>query len=234
MAEAIKEAKLKRRTAKAALTRIGKALNQKIDGSRPAEEIAESLENLRQVFDGLVLKHEDYAGRIEDEETFTTEEAWMDDCQEEYLRLEGAAKDYLNAEQETKKNKGVPREAQTPPQTGKGGGVANGTGGAVSDQMEQHDEELQIASTSETIPNNANGTSSEVNSSATPSQEQINTENSACGFKMEKPKMPTFSGDVRDYVIFRADFKHVVDQRFSKRDAITLLRTSLVGMNHWS
>ena len=34
---------------------------------------------------------------------------------------------------------------------------------------------------------------------------------------------------MRDYVIFRADFKHVVDQRFSIRDAITLLRTSLVG-----
>ena len=46
---------------------------------------------------------------------------------------------------------------------------------------------------------------------------------------MEKPKMPRFSGDVRDYAIFRADFKHANDTRYSKRDAISLLRTSLQG-----
>ena len=35
------------------------------------------------------------------------------------------------------------------------------------------------------------------------------------------------SGDVREYVIFRADFKHTIESRYSKRDAITLLRTCL-------
>ena len=30
--------------------------------------------------------------------------------------------------------------------------------------------------------------------------------NTYCGFKMEKPKMPLFAGDVRDYAIFRSDF----------------------------
>ena len=61
---------------------------------------------------------------------------------------------------------------------------------------------------------------------------QVNTSvtgSATCGFKMEKPKMSRFSGDVRDYVIFRADFRHAVDSRFSKRDAISLLRTSLSG-----
>ena len=48
-------------------------------------------------------------------------------------------------------------------------------------------------------------------------------------FKMEMPKMPRFSGDVRDYVIFQAGFKHAVNSRFSKRDAISLLRASLSG-----
>ena len=47
----------------------------------------------------------------------------------------------------------------------------------------------------------------------------------ACGFRMEKPKLPQFSGDVREYVIFQADFKH--DFKHTKRDAITLLRTYL-------
>ena len=41
--------------------------------------------------------------------------------------------------------------------------------------------------------------------------------------------MPKFCGDVRDYVIFKADFKHLVETRYSKRDAITLLRASLQG-----
>ena len=53
--------------------------------------------------------------------------------------------------------------------------------------------------------------------------------NTSCGFKMEKPNMPRFAGDVRDYAILRSDFKHAVDNRYSKRDAISLLRTSLQG-----
>ena len=35
--------------------------------------------------------------------------------------------------------------------------------------------------------------------------------------------MQKFSGDIRDYVIFKADLKHLVEKRYSKRDAITLL-----------
>ena len=50
-----------------------------------------------------------------------------------------------------------------------------------------------------------------------------------CAFRMEKPKMPKFSGDVRDYSTFKVDFKHLVETRCSKRDAITLLRASLQG-----
>ena len=44
---------------------------------------------------------------------------------------------------------------------------------------------------------------------------------------MEKPKLPKFSGDVREYMIFRADFKHAIESRYTKRDSITLLRTCL-------
>ena len=52
---------------------------------------------------------------------------------------------------------------------------------------------------------------------------------SSCNFKIEKPKLPKFSGDVRDYVIFRADFKHAIEDRYSNRDAITFLRSCLQG-----
>ena len=51
--------------------------------------------------------------------------------------------------------------------------------------------------------------------------------NGACGFKLEKPKLPIFSSDVREYAIFKADFKHAIELRYSKRDAITMLHTCL-------
>ena len=41
--------------------------------------------------------------------------------------------------------------------------------------------------------------------------------------------MPMFSGDFREYAIFRSDFKHVIEARYIKRDAITFLRTCLQG-----
>ena len=44
---------------------------------------------------------------------------------------------------------------------------------------------------------------------------------------MEKPKLPKFSGDVREYAIFCSDFKHAIESRDTKRDSITLLRTCL-------
>ena len=55
------------------------------------------------------------------------------------------------------------------------------------------------------------------------------TKKEACSFKMEKPKMPKCSGDVREYAIFRSDFKHAIEARYSKRDASTILCTCLQG-----
>ena len=49
----------------------------------------------------------------------------------------------------------------------------------------------------------------------------------ACAFKLEKPKVPVFARNVRDYEIFRSKFKHAIEAKYTKRDAITLLRTYL-------
>ncbi|KAJ8036637.1 hypothetical protein HOLleu_20672 [Holothuria leucospilota] len=46
---------------------------------------------------------------------------------------------------------------------------------------------------------------------------------------MEKPKMPKFGGNVRDYHIFKSDFTHMVGKVYSKRDSITILRSALYG-----
>lgn len=55
------------------------------------------------------------------------------------------------------------------------------------------------------------------------SQESNNSAGHACAFKIEKPKMPTFQGDIREYTTFRSDFKHIIGSRYNNdRDAITL------------
>lgn len=41
--------------------------------------------------------------------------------------------------------------------------------------------------------------------------------------------MPKFYGDARECAIFRADFKHAIESRYSKRDTITFLCTCLQG-----
>ena len=48
------------------------------------------------------------------------------------------------------------------------------------------------------------------------------TSSNVCSFKMEKPKLPK-------YAIFKADFKHAIEARYTKRDSITFLRTCLHG-----
>ena len=40
---------------------------------------------------------------------------------------------------------------------------------------------------------------------------------------------PDLVGNIREYVLFKSDFKQIVDNKYSTRDAITLLRTCLVG-----
>ena len=52
---------------------------------------------------------------------------------------------------------------------------------------------------------------------------------SICGFKIEKPKLPKFSGDVREYAVLNEDFRHVIESKYSKRNAITFLWTQLQG-----
>ncbi|PIK44005.1 hypothetical protein BSL78_19152 [Apostichopus japonicus] len=47
--------------------------------------------------------------------------------------------------------------------------------------------------------------------------------------RVEKPKLPVFAGDVRDYHTFKDDFQHMVDPMYDARDAVSILRGSLSG-----
>ena len=65
------------------------------------------------------------------------------------------------------------------------------------------------------LPNHERGSFVAVHEVNDNMQTNSNASTGACGFKMEKPKMPKFAGDVRDYAIFRADFKHEGCNNFS-------------------
>ena len=252
------EAKRKRRTAKAALTRRGNTLRKKLKEGRPVDEIIEAFHGMKTAFENLVVKHEEYTQFIEDDEAFEQEEKWLEECEDFYLQMEIGAKDYSKSVSKDEKS-GLDSEKSaldngTPVVENEKSVLGSGTSELESGAKDSESViEIEITKQAESsaVQSNgisakgttANGTETESGkghptaeenpggsgaggNSGTKHESNVNT---SCGFKMEKPKMPRFAGDVRDYAIFRSDFKHAVDSRYSKRDAISLLRTSLQG-----
>lgn len=89
---------------------------------------------------------------------------------------------------------------------------------------------VQVINNVPTADNKQINTESNVNITSTASTEnsqQSPIDAGACTFKLEIPKLPVFAGNVRDLAIFRSDFKHAIEAKYSKRDSITLLRTCL-------
>ena len=91
---AIKDAKLKRRTAKAALTRAGNNVTFLITAKRPIEEVKEALAKLEENFKRLETRQEELENLLDDEE-FEKEEVVMEECQSRYLQLSVQAKDFI-------------------------------------------------------------------------------------------------------------------------------------------
>ena len=257
--DAIKRAKLDRRTAKATLTRCRKALSKQIEVKRPGIEVKDALNNLQNAFDDLVVKHENYSKLIEDDEEFEVQERWMEECQEIFMDTEIQAKIYLD--NLVTKGKGPLKTGFAGKNTSSAEPEASVSGissmqssennGAVDDSFTNPAEIIEDVdnanventannSAEQTDHHNVQSTGSVDNSQAPQSHPNNsivtetgssgdNDNSAACGFKMEKPKMPKFTGDVREYAIFRADFKHAIESRYSKRDSITLLRACLQG-----
>ena len=88
------EAKRKRRTAKAALTRRGNTLRKKLKEGRPVDEIIEAFHGTKTAFGNLVVKHEEYTQLIQDDEAFEQEEKRLEECEDVYLQIKIGAKDY--------------------------------------------------------------------------------------------------------------------------------------------
>lgn len=92
MAEA---AKIRRRTAKAKLTRHRKALRKELGDIRQKKEITEALQLVKDAYRELITKHDANAEQIEDDEAFEQEELWLEESQNAYLELETNALDYI-------------------------------------------------------------------------------------------------------------------------------------------
>ena len=218
MAE-LQKAKVSRRTAKASLTRAGKALQSMMESKRPASEVRESFVKVQEAYEKLIVKHEDVTQLIEADEEFAKEEEWLEESLEMFIRLEIRAKEYIDEIVATGKKSNesidvVVENSESVMSAHEGNGESLNHSGMSGMQSSGQN-------TINASPNNDSITENSGNDDAIPS--------GACAFKMEKPKMPKFYGDVREYAIFRADFKHAIESRYSKRDAITFLRTCLQG-----
>ncbi|XP_041467176.1 uncharacterized protein LOC121417521 [Lytechinus variegatus] len=175
--QASKDLKIKRRTAKAKLTRLSNGLQHLLDDDRDLDEVTDMFKDLNVAYQELEDRHERYCETIVDDEVFMTEDAWLSECQTSFLDMQRKVKDYSKTK-------------------------------LKSD-----------GSTEDSVVNNA---TPEVTTSKS-------VEVSSCKVQVERPKLPRFTGDVRDYMTFKSDFKHLIESRYSKRDAITILRSSLVG-----
>lgn len=183
---------------------------------------------------------------LEDDEQFEHEEAWMEECQEIYLKLSTDTEDFLkeqlvlsqsshekgiagtsvtvSAMEETTENFVSQDEIHTEITANKKGKTA------ISPSSYQSSQE-QNAEIQNSIADNVQATDNMITNDITEQNTPpVNANgNMQSAFWMEKRKMVKFSGDLREFAIFKADFKHLVEGRYSKRDSITILRASLNG-----
>lgn len=159
---------------------------------------------------------------IEDDKEFEEQEAWLEESQYMFLSLETDTKLYLEGTEE------LPKESL--PKENEHNDIENSYEDTSNNELTRITLSDNVASTKlATELNNVANNVSIVNEVDKRSKSVEEIKNETCNFKMEKPKMPKFSGDVREYAIFRSDFKHAIEARYSKRDAIIFLRACLQG-----
>lgn len=161
-----------------------------------------------------MTKHEEYTKMIDDDEQFEEAENWMSECQENFLRQEIKANLYLDSLVKTKtkfKENGQQHEIGTSTIQLSEQNVSSGDGSIESGENANPTVPVVINSDTHASVNND-------------SLQSVIPSGSSCNFKIEKPKLP-----VREYVIFKADFKHAIEAKYSNRDAITFLPSCLQG-----
>ncbi|CAB3985843.1 Hypothetical predicted protein, partial [Paramuricea clavata] len=200
--ERLEKAKNVRRAAKGKLTRVIRTAKVLIEAERPVQEIEDILKEIKDSYAALIVKHEEYAMFLNDEE-FDEAENWLNECSSEYTQLSIVINDYIKIKtSQTKVNEEV---------------------SAAS---------IEINNQPSTQPPSDNVLSSESQSTETGNTGEVDVPpvtmpSKSFYVKHEKPKLPTFYGDVRKYFIFKSDFQHAIEHHCSERDAITVLRSCL-------
>ena len=195
------KAKNVRRAAKGNLTRTLNTGNQLLEAKRPLQEVRDAFQEVKAAYADLVAKHEAYTMFLNDEE-YTEAETWMDDCTRNYIEFSMLVNDYTHDTDDPS-----PQLQDEENEDEKSEGEEN--------EDEVNEVEVQNA-VSEEHENEGNKSAKTAEASAKP-----------VVLKHEKPKLPTFYGDVRKYFIFREDFKHAVEKRCNARDTIAILRSCL-------
>lgn len=89
-----KEFRLQRRNAKAKLTRLVKGMELLIAQGRSIQEVNESYSKVSEAYETVQTKHDLLVSEIEDEEEFLRQEQWMEECQENFIKITLTQKDY--------------------------------------------------------------------------------------------------------------------------------------------
>ena len=192
------KAKNVHRAEKGNLTRTLNAGNQLLEAKRPLEEVRDAFQEVKAAHTDLVAKHEVYTMFLNDEE-YTEAETWMDDCTRNYIEFSMLVNDYTHD-----------TDAPSPQLQGE----------ENEDEENEDEDEVNEAEVQNVVSgeheNEGNTSAKTAEASAKP-----------IVLKHEKPKLPTFYGDVRKYFIFREDFKYAVEKHCNTRDTIAILCSCL-------
>lgn len=233
------EAKLKRRNAKAALTRTGNALVYLVEKKRPGTEVRAQMEKFQKSFGELEIHHSNYTELIEDEKAFEQEEEYLKSAQDFFLETCVTANDFLNSYENTRSSSET--ELVTAPRDSSA--RCDSTKGDLDDsETDSLDSSGNDDGVTQKTKNMSGTSSSSSNIHCTDGHRcdkkvslegrNLFYESKDCSMlkcDVARPKLPKFSGDVRDYSEFKSDFKYMIESRYHERDSVTLLRSALVG-----
>ena len=190
----LKETKISQRNAKAALTRAAKSLCHLIESKCPGKEVRDVLSKVQEAYDKLIENHEEFTKLIENDKEFEEQEAWLEESQYMFLSLETDTRLYLESTEELPKESSIKENRHNDSEDSlEDTSNSELTGSRItrSDNVVS----INLATELSNVENNASKVS-EVVKEGSESVEVIKKE--TCGFKMERPKMPKFSGDVRE------------------------------------
>ena len=208
------KAKNVRRAAKGTLSRAINVGKELIDAERPVCEVMEAINGVKEAYKSLEVKHEDFTMLLNDTE-YNEAEEWMQACNREYMIFCMMSNDYVNANV-AKNDVDVSNQAN-----------GDATDVNVEVNVDGDNEEANVDSENEENQND-NDDSGSIKEQPEETASVLGAKSAKpFSLKHEKPKLPKFDGDVRQYFIFKSDFQHAIKSPLLERDTLTILRSCL-------